>query len=1487
MLVSLIKGNKISQLLLPNKIIGNYWVTDYENNEENQLINIEALNGKWCLISNDDISIVENNEEKRYVYLQEYAFYLLKIKNTSTYLLLYCSPIYDYTYQKYLVNSNQSISIGNSTNNYIYYNNSGVDTTQAQLVYSSGRFLIVDNDSRLGVYVNNKRIYKQRFLENGDIIFIAGLKIIVALEGSNPYILVNNPDDLVRCRLKPIEMEKNKDTNLLDITNDLDDVLDKPLYKKNDYFYKKYRSVENIKNLSLQVTMPKEDKNHHQLFLLIGPMFLLAIIGIISIVLAVVSNKEIVCLLISIIMFISLVLWPIIIKQIERIKKDKTIHEYNNYLSIKRQSIKENIDKQKKQLLNNNKNAYECEQIILEKKSNLWERGYEDTDFLNICLGLGTLPSDITIKYPQENYTIDNTLYDQIKKLDQEPRQLVDVPLTISLRDKRILALIGSKRLNKKFIRQLLIQLVALHSYRQLKIVILTSKYHEDKWSYFKTLPHCFSDDKKIRFFASNDEEIGIICNYLKMNSEEHNLPYYIIITDNIVKVRNYQYINSLLHNDNDMTSLIVLDDSLINIPDECHNFILVDDNESTYYENNLNGIKFKFKIDFSIRLNLDECCHKLANIPIMSMDNDLPKTYGFLDMYKVGTVEQLNIYNRWKNANAALSLKAPIGIDNFSELINLNLHKDYQGSHGLIVGIPGSGKTEFLITYILSMSINYHPRDVQFVILEPTNQLKNIFNNPEKGIKLPHLIGSFNDEEIELKRFMTSFKSELTKRYDLFNKASEKCNQRILDIYQYQQLYRNKLVEIPLSHLFIVIDEYDKIEEQHHTFIDKLLKISHIYPTLGVHFIFSTDRKDSIETSEFIDIFGSKIFMYNLVNKDRIINYPGRFYLSDSYNELLIGQGAISNRPYIPVAKYKTPVDNAVEFVDNIGNIYKKIDIIKRSNRIDSTNIELTNILRYITKQAESENIRVNPLCLEKISEYITVANLMRKYEVCPKKYVVEPIVGEYEDLNNHVHNILRIPLTTTNSAIYSINENEIQNFISSMLFSSMYLYTPEELNYYIIDLGTDYLSDFKACPLVGDIITGDELDKIDNLFKVIENKLSERQILFKAYENNYECYLRNSKKVIPLIVIIINNYHLFSNIYNKYIETIDKLLDSSCNYGIHFVISNNKPIPELINKCHSYFLKQYNKLDYNRFFNESITNYPDDILGRGLTKINGYICEFQTAYASPKNKDHHEFIIKQSKECAKEYNSGALEIPVLPEHLTFKQVKHELGKSNKMIIGYNNELKMVKYDFDVKPVSIISGEKMSTIAQFVRPLIKQFAYLNRTDVIVFDALQADIALNINNLRYINNNFNDNFKLLENYIDNIESLYKDKTYYNAELKKHRVIFIYGLSSFCHKLNVENKNRLGTLISKIKKLNIIHFIIIDRADKLSNFESEEWYQQMINKTDGIWVGRGLTNYSIISCTNILNNDINDNYCYVIKSGIPTLTQYVESFDILD
>ena len=47
-----------------------------------------------------------------------------------------------------------------------------------------------------------------------------------------------------------------------------------------------------------------------------------------------------------------------------------------------------------------------------------------------------------------------------------------------------------------------------------------------------------------------------------------------------------------------------------------------------------------------------------------------------------------------------------------------LDLHEKYHGPHGLIAGTTGSGKSEFIITYILSMAINYSPDEVAFILI-------------------------------------------------------------------------------------------------------------------------------------------------------------------------------------------------------------------------------------------------------------------------------------------------------------------------------------------------------------------------------------------------------------------------------------------------------------------------------------------------------------------------------------------------------------------------------------------------------------------------------------------------------------------------------------------------------------------------------------------------------------------------------------------------
>ena len=60
-----------------------------------------------------------------------------------------------------------------------------------------------------------------------------------------------------------------------------------------------------------------------------------------------------------------------------------------------------------------------------------------------------------------------------------------------------------------------------------------------------------------------------------------------------------------------------------------------------------------------------------------------------------------------------------------------------------------------------------------------------------------------------------------------------------------------------------------------------------------------------------------------------------------------------------------------------------------------------------------------------------------------------------------------------------------------------------------------------------------------------------------------------------------------------------------------------------------------------------------------------------------------------------------------------------------------------------------------------------------------------------------------------------------------------------------------------------------------------------WYKKMIKTTEGIWVGSGIIIQNVFDLNDDIDNNISDNYCYVVKSNHLILTQYVESFDIIE
>ncbi|UKI58654.1 MAG: hypothetical protein L6V81_04570 [Clostridium sp.] len=94
---------------------------------------------------------------------------------------------------------------------------------------------------------------------------------------------------------------------------------------------------------------------------------------------------------------------------------------------------------------------------------------------------------------------------------------------------------------------------------------------------------------------------------------------------------------------------------------------------------------------------------------------------------------------------------------------------KKFHGPHGLIAGSTGSGKSEFIITYVLSLAVNYSPEEVAFVLIDyKGGGLAGAFVNNETGLRLPHVVGTItNLDKTEINRALSSIKSELRRRQE------------------------------------------------------------------------------------------------------------------------------------------------------------------------------------------------------------------------------------------------------------------------------------------------------------------------------------------------------------------------------------------------------------------------------------------------------------------------------------------------------------------------------------------------------------------------------------------------------------------------------------------------------------------------------------------------------------------------------------------------
>ena len=1479
MQIVLIKPEKLYKYEFPNENISTYWLKDFDSlNNQRDLISVERNNNKWVLLSNDVCYLEFDNKRIKYQELELNRFYKIKIREDKLIIsaLIYVYKENDPTYTSFAVVENGEYTIGEGRSQNIIIDNEYIADSHAVLTKTNIGFNIRAVDTKYGIYVNGTR-YATKSLETGDSIFILGYTIIIL----DDYIIINDPYSNIRINSDFIikkDLPKNQDELIETVEDD-----NATLYSENDYYSRQPRFTTSLKEEELKIDSPpgKVEPDDTPLLYTLGPMLTMTMTSAVSVSTSVINLMNgkstlltaLPAIIISIAMIVSTILWPSLMRRYQKKKQLKKEEErqqkYSEYLREKQNKIIALKNNQQQILLENFPEPKDLQNIIINRRRNLWERQISSEDFLNVRVGIGTIPLKVRLNYSMEDFSmIEDNLKDELNKIVESSKDVINCPVTIDLTSRNKLVLIGERSYKESMIKSILLQLSTYHAYNDLKLVFMINDNTSDIWDHFRVLPHTWSDQKDIRFFARTYEEMSKLSFYLEQvytarkysddngKMVENDItfrnvqPYYLIIVDNIKRNKNIEIIDKILKEERNYGfGLIILNDGISNLPNESNYFLTADGEKSAVIKNDLNKENQQiFSMDRTDEINLGLMCEKLSNIPIKHNNefDELKNSVGFLEMYKVGKVEQLNVLDRWQNSDPVNSLSVPIGLRADGETFTLDLHEKFHGPHGLIAGMTGSGKSEFIITYILSMCLNFSPEEVSFVLIDyKGGGLTGAFENKLTGVRLPHLAGTItNLDTAEIKRSLSSIQSELKRRQQLFNDVKLKLNESTLDIYKYQQLYRAGVINEPISHLFIS-DEFAELKSEQPDFMDELISTARIGRSLGVHLILATQKPSGIVDDQ---IWSNSKFKVCLKVQEKadsmdVIKCPdavtlkkaGRFYLQVGYNDFFaIGQAAYAGTKYIPKDKITKVVDRDISFINNIGDTIKNVETVKREESI-SKGEELSNVLNYICACAKAKKVEARKLWLDKIPDEIFVTNLMRKYSFIPAAWDIKAIIGEYDDPSNQKQNLLTLDFNNgCNTLIYGVSGKEIM--LSSIIYSLIINHTSNEINIYIIDFGSEMFGTFVNAPQIGDVVFINESEKLNNLFSRISKELERRKKLFADYNGNYNLYIKNSGHFLPQYIIFINNYEALSENYEDYTDIISSLSREGEKYGISFVITASG-VNAVRGKTSQNFNKQLclqfnDSSDYASILGSTHGMVPSNIEGRGLIKIDNEIYEFQTAYPY-KWDEINTFIKNICNQLNEKVKNKADKIAILPNHVRIQDISSNIQNIKRVPIGIQkNSLEISTFDFMKNPISLIATQDVSLLDKFVPSLSQVFQNIFNVELNVIDANEV-----IKDTSTFKNYYGNNLS---------ESLDKLREVYNTDNNKINIFLIFGIETFMNAFDSKTQIEIKTILNNLKNKKNIRVVIADSVDKIKIYEYDDFYRNNVQANNAIWIGSGIT-----------------------------------------
>lgn len=616
----------------------------------------------------------------------------------------------DYDIEIDVTGKNQ-VKIGSSQDASIQLSDTYLGKDTLVLDCTGGKCAIYDNGSKYGVFVNGVKVGKSSQLHDYDFFSIVGFSFYY--KAGKIYTSSASEMKINGLTSRPVEVHSTH--------------FKYPKFNRNT----RVQYVIPEDNLEIQQAVQKPSKPKKNLIMSLVPSIVMLAMTVVLRGIIGGGGSFVIYSAVSMGLGIAMSIVSFV-KENNDYKKEnqERIDTYNKYIEEKKAAIEE---ARSNELRIRNLIYESLENSIKEVDSfgrRLFEKTQDDKDFLQVYLGRGRVESANQIVYNKQEFVdLEDPLATIPADLAEKYKYIENAPIISDFNASCGVGVVGPKAVLEQLLKNMTLDISIRHFYNEVKIVYILSDDYTSKMQWIRWLQNVDNRKIGVKNIVCDEESKNIILEdmYITLSARESAATvnkdivfpeHYVVFVTDASSISTHPVSKYIKNSAAYGFTFVFLEEYEEMLPQGCTEIVRIQDTQSGLVLKTENG---DIVSEFSFPTVSDEIAETVAlklgaiSVDEVSLEGELTKNITMFEMLGILSVEDIDLHERWENAQVYKSLRAPMGVKTKNQMVYLDISDKpgAHGPHGLVAGTTGSGKSEVLQTYILSMATLYHPYEV------------------------------------------------------------------------------------------------------------------------------------------------------------------------------------------------------------------------------------------------------------------------------------------------------------------------------------------------------------------------------------------------------------------------------------------------------------------------------------------------------------------------------------------------------------------------------------------------------------------------------------------------------------------------------------------------------------------------------------------------------------------------------------------------------